>query len=75
MLRHILHDWNDADATRILATLRAAIGDTAVTLCLVEVEALGLLGFVSGLKCRESRGEKRISRSLTLRIARPAAQP
>ena len=39
VLRHICHDWNDADAARILAALRAAIGDTPVTLCLVEVEA------------------------------------
>lgn len=49
MLRHILHDWNDADALRILAALRAAIGDAPVTLCLVEVEALRLLQFHSGL--------------------------
>ena len=51
MLRHILHDWNDADAARILATLRAAIGAVPVTLCLVEVGGLRLLGILGGLKC------------------------
>jgi hypothetical protein len=37
VLRHILHDWNDADAARILAAMRAAMGSTPVTLCLCEV--------------------------------------
>ncbi|KAK9822176.1 hypothetical protein WJX81_006917 [Elliptochloris bilobata] len=36
VLRHILHDWNDEDAARILAALRRAIGATPVTLCIVE---------------------------------------
>ncbi len=36
-LRYILHDWDDADAARILAALRAAMGATKVTLCIVEV--------------------------------------
>ena len=52
VLRHILHDWNDADAARILATLRAAIGAVPVTLCLVEVRASRVLGSLIGLKCR-----------------------
>ena len=39
VLRHILHDWNDEDAARILAALRAAISAAPVTLCLVEVGA------------------------------------
>jgi O-methyltransferase domain/Dimerisation domain len=29
MLRHIIHDWNDADAIRILQTCRAALGPNA----------------------------------------------
>ena len=37
VLRHILHDWNDVDAARILAAMRAAMGSTPVTLCLCEV--------------------------------------
>ena len=54
VLRHILHDWNDADAARILATLRAAIGAVPVTLCLVEVEALRVLGALFGAMCRNA---------------------
>ena len=37
LLRYILHDWSDGDAARILAALRAAMGTTKVTLCIVEV--------------------------------------
>ncbi len=37
VLRHILHDWNDVDAARILAAMRAAMGSMPVTLCLCEV--------------------------------------
>ena len=36
VLRHILHDWNDGDAARILAALRSAMGATPVTLCICE---------------------------------------
>ena len=36
VLRFILHDWNDGDAARILAALRAAMGTTPVTLCICE---------------------------------------
>ena len=35
LLRYILHDWGDSDAARILAALRAAMGTTKVTLCIV----------------------------------------
>ena len=59
VLRHILQDWNDADAARILATLRAAIGAVPVTLCLVEVGALRLLGTLGGLKCCMSPSPER----------------
>lgn len=34
-LRHILHDWNDADSSRILRACRAAMSDSA-TLVIVE---------------------------------------
>ena len=37
VMRTILHDWSDEESAQILATLRAAIGATPVTLTIVEV--------------------------------------
>lgn len=39
VLRHILHDWNDAKACAILSNLRRAIGSAKVTLVIGEVKA------------------------------------
>ena len=36
MMRHILHDWSDADSLRILQTLRAVIGDKKASLLIGE---------------------------------------
>ena len=36
VLRYILHDWDDSNASRILDNLRSAIGNAKVTLAIVE---------------------------------------
>lgn len=45
LLRLILHDWDDAEAVRILAAVHEAIGTSGATLCILDVRAEDRLYF------------------------------
>ena len=59
VMRHILHDWSDGDAARILAALRGAIGTTPVTLCICEARLPSSRTSVSKL-CRWGLGHPQL---------------
>jgi 6-hydroxytryprostatin B O-methyltransferase len=45
LLRLVLHDWPDADAVRILSSVRQAIGSSGATLLILDVRLI--LSFIA----------------------------